>query len=286
MERFQPFRRLFLCKNYRLFTSASQNPILAEAKEQALILGVDPNEAYNPAMLVESFQNSAVYAHDDLGFSWPASLLCIAASFRGLTLPLYIGSVRKGQRRAQAAHELAEIRALAKEAVLLRDKDLVDAVDREYKQRMSTYGISANPLQGFGYVVFAQIPWFVTTFLAIRGMSTQLDIFNSFICDSSFLWCESLALSDPYGILPLLSTSLIYASSGHGRMNAQDTTKPAIDPIYLKYALRGACFTFLPFAMHLSSGLFIFFIFNTVFNRLALLLVQAYGRKTFHSRDT
>ena len=267
MNRFITHSRVCFSHKFRRFSSsASFESILLRAKEQAAFLGVNPLEAYNPSIFTEGFQNLATYAHDNLGLTWPSSLLCIAASFRVITLPLYVGSVLKGKRRAEAASGLGEIRELAKEAVLLRDENLVNIVDKEYKQRIKAYGIAQNPLEGFGYLFLAQIPWFFTAVFSLRGMSTQTDLFASYIGDSRLFWCESLALPDPYGILPVLSTSIIVLSSCMPKDKSAGL--PPVDPRYLKYAIRGACFSFLPFAMHLPSGLIIFFIFNTVFNRI------------------
>lgn len=261
----------------RNFSSTSSSPlILRKITEQAQLFGVNPDEAYNPTFIVESFQSLITFTHGELGFSWPSSLLLLATSFRAITLPLYVSSTLKGMRRAEAAQQLGEVRALAKEAVLLRDQTLVNVVDREYKQRMQAYGLSSNLFQGFGYLLLVQMPWVTTTLFALRGMSTQPELFSNFITDSRLLWCESMALSDPYGILPVLSSSVILLSSSYARVSVDKQPRFSVEPLYLKYAFRGACFTFVPFAMHLPAGIVTFFIFNTVFNRLASYLIRRF----------
>ena len=149
---------------------------------------------------------------------------------------------------------------------------------------MKTYGLSSNALQGFGYLITAQLPWITTMLFAVRGMATQTELFGNFIVDSEFLWCPSLALPDPFGVLPLLSTTAVVLSSvrtqpdpavaaGRGR------TLSARDQKYLRYAMNGACFTFLPLAMHLPAGIMIFFIFNTVVNRVSVPLIVMFSRQ-------
>jgi membrane protein insertase Oxa1/YidC/SpoIIIJ len=158
---------------------------------------------------------------------------------------------------------------MAKEAVLLRDQALVESINREYMQRMKTKGLTANPLQGLGYLILCQAPWSATMFLALRGMSLHPSSFTSFGLESPILWCESLALPDPTGLIPLMSTAGMVLSSR--RMTPSGANPASIsdrDRKYVEYAIRGACFTFLPIAMHLPAGVFIFFIFNTIFNRL------------------
>ena len=278
-------RRLPLTTTGRRFFStnpgASADLLLDQINKQAQYFMTDRSVAYDPSLPVDTFQRAVTSIHDNFGCEWPVALLSLAAIFRTVTFPLYASSMLKGKRRAEAAKDLTDLRDMAKEAVLLRDQDLVRDIDREYKHRMQGYGLSGNPLQGFGYLFAAQIPWVTTMLFALRGMSTQPDLFPSFALDSKFLWCESLALPDPYGILPLVSsTAIVLSSKRYNNRSPQDASSgrslSVRDEVYVKYAIHGACFTFLPFAMQLPAGILIFFIFNTVFNRLATPLIHRY----------
>ena len=143
---------------------------------------------------------------------------------------------------------------------------------------MKSLGLTGNPLQGFGYALFAQMPWAATMLFSLRGMSTQPSLFPSFALDSQFLWCESLALADPYGVFPLLSTVAV-AFSGGRPQTVQKSGQPSLsarDQQYITYAIRGASFTFLPFAMQLPAGVLIFFLVNNLFNRITTPLIVRY----------
>ena len=115
----------------RLHSARDASQILSQARSQASVFGVDPSVAYEPAVPVDLFQSSAAYLRDSFNLSWPEALLSLGALFRTVTFPLYVASIRKGRRRSEAAQELAELRDMAKEAVLLRDENLVRAIDRE-----------------------------------------------------------------------------------------------------------------------------------------------------------
>jgi membrane protein insertase Oxa1/YidC/SpoIIIJ len=248
---------------------------------QAESWGVDESHAYDPSVPVDMFQTSAVAIHDFLGISWAETLALMTLAFRLVTLPLYIGSIAIGQRRARAAKELVELRIMAKEAVLLRDKDLLNGIDMEYKRRLTSLGLSSNPLQGLGYFILAQLPWTTVMLFSVKGMATQASIFTSFGLDSKFLWCDSLALADPYGILPLLSTAAVAVSPSQGRTHTTESREnndsaSHRDARYIKYALHGATFAFLPFAMQLPSGMLVCFLVNTIFSRLVSHLVRRY----------
>ena len=155
---------------------------------------------------------------------------------------------------------------MARDAVLLRDPKLLETVDKEYKARLSAKGLSNNPFQGLGYAALIQFPWSMTMFLSIRDMSTHPDLFRDFTADSNMLWCPSLALPDPYGILPLLSSVMVlrnlHSSSRRSATNAM------IETVRLKYVLSAATLTFLPVLMQLPSGIILFFMVNTAFSRI------------------
>jgi membrane protein insertase Oxa1/YidC/SpoIIIJ len=179
-----------------------------------------------------------------------------------------------GRRRAEAAKELADIRGLAKDAVFLRDQKLLQDVDREYKSRLHAKGLSNNPFQGLGYAAFVQLPWTLTMFVSLRGMVTHPDIFQEFCCESNFFWCPTLALPDPYGILPLLSSLLILRSAGRASTSGHSLNRH--DVRYFRFAVTGATLTFLPFAMQLPAGMILFFLVNTIFNRITTPLIHSY----------
>jgi membrane protein insertase Oxa1/YidC/SpoIIIJ len=260
---------------------SSKSDIAENINSQASMFGVDPSAVYDPSFPVEMFQRTAIRIHDSLGISWASTLALIALGFRVITSPLYAGSAAVGKRRANAAKELTELRDMAKEAVLLKDQQLVDQIDKEYKQRMNSLGLTGNPLQGFGYLISCQVPWATIFFVSLRGMATQPSLFESFVYDSKFLWCESLALADPYGVLPLISTAAVALSTkSNTKPPSNGETTPSLsmrDQAYIKYAIRGACFTFLPFAMQLPAGLLIFFLINNVFNRVAGSIISRYA---------
>jgi membrane protein insertase Oxa1/YidC/SpoIIIJ len=261
----------------RLFSTQS---LIDQARKQAEIFGLDPAHAYDPSLPVEAFQSAIGAVHSSsFDLSWASSCVAVAGIFRAATLPLYSQSIVKGRRRAEAAKELVDLRDMAKEAVLLRDQKLVQDIDREYKTRLAGYGLTGSPVEGFGYLFLCQLPFVTTMLFSIRGMSTQPELFKSFITESGIGWIPSLALPDPYGILPLISTSIVALASS--RQGSGDVSKSisARDQQYIQYAIRGACFTFLPFAMQLPAGMILFFIFNSIFNRLATPLIHQYRYK-------
>jgi len=184
-----------------------------------------------------------------------------------------MNSVIVGKKRADAAKDLADIRGLAKDAVLLRDQKLLQDVDKEYKFRLHAKGLTNNPFQGLGYAAFIQLPWTITMFLGLRGMSSYPDSFPGFCFNSDFLWCPSLALPDPYGVIPLLSSLIILRSV---KRSVNSGSRSERDTLYFKYAMTGATLTFLPFAMQLPSGMIMFFLVNTIFNRLTTPLINSY----------
>ena len=257
----------------------SNELVAGMAAQQATLFGVDLTQAYDPSIPVEGFQTALLTLHDAAGLDWSTSLLVTAGVFRAATFPIFSGSLKKGWQRAAAATELKDLRTLAREAVLLRDKNLVMDVDREYRARLSALGLTNNPFTGMGYMLLVQAPFTLTMIMAMRGMSSRIDYFPSFILDSKLGWCDSLALPDPFGIFPLLyATSLVlgtYRATGAGVLNSgSESATAAIDnSVYVNYAVRAACFVFLPLAMELPASMVIFFLFNSIFTRISTSLL-------------
>lgn len=266
-------------------TRIINSDIEAKVLKQAKLTGDISTGAYDPCLPVDSFQAVANSIHENTNFGWPASLITMAAIFRVVSFPLYRGSLINGWKRASAANELREVREMAREAVLLRDKDLVMQIDREYRSRLQKLGISSNPLAGFGYLLTLQIPWTFTMVVALRGMTTRLDHFASFIFDSQLLWCDSLALPDPYGVFPLVSVFCVTMIKPSSKIHA-DATLDNTDSIdsgrktYINYAVRAGSFMFLPLAMHLPISMICFFLFNTIFSRVVGAILNKKYRTT------
>lgn len=168
---------------------------------------------------------------------------------------------------------------MARDAVFLRDPKLLETVDKEYKTRLASKGLTNNPFQGIGYAAFVQFPWTITMFLSIRDMATHSDRFSEFTTDSNFMWCPSMALPDPYGILPLMSSFMVLRNLHKSTSSSNaPTNKFSMDPSHLRYVMTGATLTFLPLLMQLPCGIVIFFIVNTTFNRLLAPWVHRLSR--------
>ena len=166
---------------------------------------------------------------------------------------------------------------MARDAVLLRDQKLLETIDKEYKSRLHAKGLTNNPFQGMGYATLVQFPWTLTMFLSLRDMISHPEIAPGFASESGFLWCPSMALPDPYGILPLISSLMVLRTLN--RSLSSGSSPPSanvLDPTRMKFVICGATLTFAPFLMQLPCGIVLFFIMNTTFNRLVTPIIHKY----------
>ena len=169
---------------------------------------------------------------------------------------------------------------MARDAVFFRDPKLLETVDKEYKARLSSKGLSNNPFQGLGFATLVQFPWTITMFLSIRDMATHPELFRDFTSDSNLMWCPSMALPDPYGILPLVSSLMVLRNLHKSISNSGvSSNKYAMDPSHIRYVMTGATLTFLPLLMQLPCGIILFFMVNTTFNRLVTPWIHRWSRK-------
>merc|ERR1719195_762552 len=127
-------------------------------------------------------------------------------------------------------------------------------------------------LKGIWNVLFLQVPLYITAFTAMRGLACHPDLFRGFAMESR-LWLDSLALADPYALLPMLTGAMMLTnieifgapdaelasmqqqvSSQFGERNTEDN--PFLK--YHKYILRGSMVLFVPLTWSFPSGVFIF----------------------------
>ncbi|KAF4676190.1 Cytochrome c oxidase assembly protein cox18, mitochondrial [Perkinsus chesapeaki] len=251
--------------------------LLERLRDQADNFGVDWTTVYDPWPHVDAVQTMLSTVHEITGSSWVSTICLVAVGFRALTLYFNVRSIEISSRRQAAMVELLPLAREVRTALNTGDNDRFDRKVEEYRQELSKHGIGRNPFQGMGFLFGIQTPWIITLFAAIRGMATHPDVFRSVCLDSNFLWCPSLMLADPYGILPLASSVMAIAAA-RAQMKlvpvVSDPDRAEWDTTYFNYGLQGAVLLFLPFAVHLPAGCFIFVMCNTVMNAVVNIVVK------------
>eukprot|EP00916_Digyalum_oweni_P013108 GHVL01021551.1.p1 GENE.GHVL01021551.1~~GHVL01021551.1.p1 ORF type:complete len:184 (+),score=36.52 GHVL01021551.1:343-894(+) len=126
-------------------------------------------------------------------------------------------------------------------------------------------------LGGIPFMLFIQLPMFSIMFASLRGFSLHSDIFREYSLYGP-LWLDSLALADPYGLLPviagvgtLLFNDALSRKSKHDDEYAGIISKPKDDRMlwFTRFILLFGLPTILS---PLPSGIVIYIIFNGLFS--------------------
>merc|ERR1712054_650162 len=67
-------------------------------------------------------------------------------------------------------------------------------------------------LKGTWNLLLFQMPLYVTAFASMRGFAGHPDLFKSFAMEAP-LWLDSLALPDPYALLPLFTAAIMLTNT-------------------------------------------------------------------------
>ncbi|SBS82252.1 mitochondrial inner membrane protein OXA1, putative [Plasmodium ovale] len=209
-----------------------------------------------------------------LDCSWMTSIIATTSFMRIIILPLTISSER--DRRKQKI-----LNPLIKE---LTNKLKTNAqsgnikMALEFKKRIlnirNTHGISLIP-KSIIFMAFFQTPLFFIFYFSMKKIAQYPDIFKEFTFESP-LWLDSLALPDPYYILPLLSSLLLLSNNELTALIDKSISSNNPTKIYeeetdfqknikkmSKISMRLFYISSVFFFKSMPAGLFIYFITNT-----------------------
>eukprot|EP00811_Abedinium_folium_P006183 NODE_15692_length_1036_cov_3.361936.p2 GENE.NODE_15692_length_1036_cov_3.361936~~NODE_15692_length_1036_cov_3.361936.p2 ORF type:complete len:153 (-),score=39.44 NODE_15692_length_1036_cov_3.361936:381-839(-) len=120
-------------------------------------------------------------------------------------------------------------------------------------------------MQGLGYQFFWVMPGGLMTFLALDGIVSHPDSFRA-LAVTPTLWLDSIALVDPYGVLPVLSALAVLSNQELNGIPPDSRDKESQDTArYMRYVIRGASLAFVPLTAHLPAGFLVFMATNAFY---------------------
>jgi len=251
--------------------------ILERCQEAAVSRGVDVAATYEPWLPVDLMQTMILDFHEAVGCSWAAAIVGTCLGIRLILLPLSVLALRGNREKALLQPRFNELIEKQKTLNLEGNQEKVQEVTKELQAFTQKHG-RFFMLKGVWNVIFLQVPLYITAFAAMRGLASHPDMFRGFAMESP-LWLDSLALADPYALLPLMTGAMMLTnieifgapdaelasmqqqvSSQFGERNTEDN--PFLK--YHKYILRGSMILFVPLTWSFPSGVFIFMSTNFV----------------------
>ena len=235
--------------------------LVEQVESQRGQLGADVDAGlYEPWLNVDTMQSIFLGLHENLQVPWWVVLGSVNLGFRFGSWPLQVEALQAMRERRVKLDEFEPARLAITESMLRRDRELAKTQILEYNEALKSRKLASMPRVN-KIVIALNIGWFLTYMGAIRGFLCHPDLFPSFILNSEFLHLTSLALPDPTGVLPVLSSAAYLAA-----LECREEFRLHPQAEKMRLAMRGLTFLFLPLASQLPAAFYLFMATNAMFN--------------------
>ena len=246
--------RLFLHRRAALERLGASTEILDAVKNQAAAIDI-----YEPWLNIEALHSTWNFLYST-GLPWWMIIGGSALAFRTCSFPLQKNVLLTVRERRAKLTEFEPARIAIAESMMRGDRELAKSQFIEYHNEIKSRGLSGLTRQN-KTLIFLNGAWFLSFSAALRGLVLYPETLPSFAIDSSFLWMSSLALPDPFGLLPILG-SVAYLAGLECR--EEFVAHPQKEK--LKLLMRGMTFAVLPLATNLPAAFYVFMACNGFFN--------------------
>ena len=258
-----------------ILSTLFQNPEKAEIAQQLIhqssAFGGVLGSVYEPLPHINLFQQCLTHANE-LGVPWWCAISGATFGYRLATWKFQTAALIVQRNRRIDLTEYEPARLAIAESFARRDFELARQQLKEYTEVMKKVGLTGMPRET-GALLGLNTVWFVTLFGAVRGMVAYPEWFPSFGLDSGFLWMQSIAIPDPLGVFPVLSTAAFLAAT-----ESREEFKVHPQAEKMKWVLRGASFAALPLCSQLPPAFYVYMASNAVFNALFSVWCKRYLR--------
>ncbi|KAH8380198.1 hypothetical protein KR009_009443 [Drosophila setifemur] len=242
--------------------------------EQVAEVGNFANEAsfasvglggYSPVGLV---QNCMEFLHCTWDLPWWGAIAVGTLVVRTIIFPLVIVAQRNS---AKMNNNMPQMQLLQLKMTEARQSG--NAIESaRYAQEMMLFmkEKGVNPLKNM-VVPLAQAPLFISFFMGLRQMAnTPVDSMH----DGGLWWFQDLTLSDPFYILPLITSATLYLTIEIGTDSARLS---AANMNTMKYVLRALPIVIFPFTMNFPAAILTYWACSNFISlgQVALLRIPA-----------
>jgi len=253
--------------------------LLDRCLEGAVSRGIDVTAPYKPWLPVDLMQTMLVNVHDTLGCSWTMAIVLACLGIRIVTLPVSVAAIRGAREKALIQPQFVELtqrqQALAVDGDQQKKADNVKKL-QDFTQKHGKFFM----LKGTWNLILFQMPLYITAFAAMRGLASHPDLFRGFAMEAP-LWLDSLALQDPYAILPVFTAAIMLTNIElFGSIDTEAAATMPSSPIenavggtgtfqkYQKHIMRGSAVAFVPLMWSFPAGVFIFMSTNMISSQI------------------
>lgn len=176
------------------------------------------------------------YLHVDLDLPWWSTIMAMTVIVRMCTFPLVVMSQRNAAKMSNTMPKMMEIQQKMTDA--RARGDMYDSM--KYGMELQNYMTKHNihPLKNM-VPMLVQAPIFISMFTGLRGMA-NLPVES--MCTGGLYWFTDLTISDPYYLLPLMTSTTLFLQL---KLGADGVNFNHVGPIVgkvLKYGLPSIVF--------------------------------------------
>jgi len=221
-------------------------------------------------------QTLLVDVHEAAGCSWLSAIVLAVIGIRVVTLPVSIAAIRGSREKALIQPQFAELMEKQRALNLEGDQEKVAEVSRKLQAFQQKHG-KFFMLKGTWNLLCFQMPLYITAFASMRGFAGHPDLFRGFAMEAP-LWLDSLALPDPYALLPLFTACIMLTNAEI--FGSIDTEVAAANPAdmlkasgmgaqnnlqkYQPWIMRASSVAFVPLTWNFPAGVFVFMSTNLI----------------------
>mmetsp|Transcript_99591 Transcript_99591/g.181669 ORF Transcript_99591/g.181669 Transcript_99591/m.181669 type:complete len:455 (-) Transcript_99591:15-1379(-) len=251
--------------------------LLNRCLEAAAYRGGDVKAPYEPWLPVDLMQTLLIDIHDAVGCSWLASIMLTCVGIRVVTLPISIAAIRGAREKAIIQPQFQELVEKQKAVTAEGNQDKIADITKKLQAFQQKHG-RFFMLKGTWNLICFQMPLYITAFAAMRGFATHPDVFRGFAMEAP-LWLDSLALADPYALLPMFTAAIMLTNTElFGSIDTEVASAAQLESTktsnlvagtstfqkYQKWIMRGSAVFFVPMTWNFPAGVFVFMSTNLI----------------------
>jgi YidC/Oxa1 family membrane protein insertase len=142
---------------------------------------------------------------NDLGWGMGISIVAISLGIKALFGPLMFSSQLNTIKMKLIEPETKNFNASLQKLTQAKDMAGSRALQKQYVELRQRYGISMlTP-----FISMLQVPILMTWFFSLRYVCSLPEQYPGLV-SQGFLWFKDLSEYDPYGVLPVLSSTMTY----------------------------------------------------------------------------
>ncbi|XP_046411901.1 mitochondrial inner membrane protein OXA1L [Neodiprion virginianus] len=217
-------------------------------------------------------QSALEYLHIGLGLPWWGTIMIGTICVRLLVFPLVIKAQRNSAKMNNYMPQVQYLQAKMTEAREYGNDFDAARYGQDLYTFMKSKGIS--PLKS-ALVPLVQAPFFVSFFMALRGMANAP---VESLRTGGLWWFTDLTIPDQYYLLPLITSATMYVTI---KIGADGLKLDTLGPGFMAHAIKAIPIIMFPFIMHFDGAILVYWTSTNFISLGQAMLLKVPSVRTF-----